>query len=475
MRLAGVGEGGRVVGVATLRIVQPSAPDPPRARTLHLPVRHPALLRPGPRGRVAGRPDHLRLPAGRLGRGALPRPAGPVLAEPAPRRRLERPVLRLRRTATPPRPARALRRPRHHPARHGPARGRRRHLPPGVVALHPRRSSTPTTTTSRSGGDPSPRAAYVDPTTGQPLPTWDEAMDELDARARRRPRPRARTRRPVRAAGRRPGRPRRHRQGRQAHRLPHQVPHQVRRRLPRRRHRDRGGAPAPAVGRAALHAVLGPVRELAALRHPAQDGAGEDARRALQSQGPPARHPRHRRPPGPRLPRLVRQDASPTTATTRPPGCDGCCRSASATPPTSRRTRRNTLHRRRSSGNSPNPATLTSTTCPGGCCGPSPPGCNSGPRSPRWPGTATSWRPMFRQPQRWRGGERHDQGQGGDRSASAHDDSGGLRGAGDLPVDVLRLAGQAEGAAVHPAAQRRLRVLRDDFERWLASLADRAA
>ncbi len=92
-------------------------------------------LRPGAGRRLPGRPAQLRLPPGRLGRGALPGPAGPVLAEPAPGRGLERAVLRLGRTATPPRPARPLRRPRVAAAQ-GAASGRRSHLPPGVVALH---------------------------------------------------------------------------------------------------------------------------------------------------------------------------------------------------------------------------------------------------------------------------------------------------------------------------------------------------
>ncbi len=63
----------------------------------------------------------------------LPAPAGPVLAELPPRRRLEDRLRRRRRDATPPRHPRPLRRARHHPAGADQA-GRGRHLPPGVVA-----------------------------------------------------------------------------------------------------------------------------------------------------------------------------------------------------------------------------------------------------------------------------------------------------------------------------------------------------
>ena len=131
-------------------------PDLPAPRTASLPARRrssPLTLDSYGRVRDDGSPvdpHTLRLPAGRLGRGALPGPAGPVLAEPAPRRGLERPVLRLDRTATPPRPARPLRHPRHH-APQDAAAGRRRHLPPGVVAPHRHRRLPPTTPPSRSG------------------------------------------------------------------------------------------------------------------------------------------------------------------------------------------------------------------------------------------------------------------------------------------------------------------------------------
>ncbi len=86
-----------------------TAPDgqeyrPSMFLTLTLPSYGPVRRR-GP-----GRPGPLRLPAGRAGCAALPEAGRPVLAEPAPLRRLQGPVLRRRRTPTPPRPAPARRR-----------------------------------------------------------------------------------------------------------------------------------------------------------------------------------------------------------------------------------------------------------------------------------------------------------------------------------------------------------------------------
>ena len=87
---------------------------------------------------VTGRPGQLRLPARRPRRDPLRRARGPVLAEPPPCVRVAGPVLRRCRTATTPRPAPARRDPGHHAPRPAPP-GRRRHLPPGLVArLRPR-------------------------------------------------------------------------------------------------------------------------------------------------------------------------------------------------------------------------------------------------------------------------------------------------------------------------------------------------
>ena len=142
-------------------------------------------------------------------------------------RRLERPVRRLRRAATPPRPARPLRHPRHHPPRHAaqvaaatyhqvwwpPADAARLHRSTGL------RSGTPDRTT------------WVDPDTGEPLPTWDDALDALDDDPDAEPVHVVRFGAQVDAKG----VTRRHRGRRTDHRLHHQVHHQARRRLPPRR------------------------------------------------------------------------------------------------------------------------------------------------------------------------------------------------------------------------------------------------
>ena len=67
---------------------------------------------------------------------------------------------------------------------------------------------------------------YLDPDTGEVLPTWDQALDAIDRRGR------AVARGPVRRPVRRPGRARRIQGCQPVHRLPHQVPDQAPRRLP---------------------------------------------------------------------------------------------------------------------------------------------------------------------------------------------------------------------------------------------------
>ena len=80
-------------------------------------------------------------------------------------------------------------------------------------------------------------------------------------------------------------------------------------RLPPGRHRRPAG-PRGAAGRgAAVSAVLAAVRELAAVRHPAQERPARPGARLLQGQGPRRRSPRLRRAPGAGLPQVVRQDA----------------------------------------------------------------------------------------------------------------------------------------------------------------------
>ena len=147
---------------------------------------------------------------------------------------------------------------------------------------------------------------YLDPATGEVLPTWDQALDELG-------RPAA-PRGPVRGSVRRPGRARRIQGRGPVHRLPDQVPDQAGRRLPPRRHRPRARPRRPAGRGTAVPAVLAAVRELAAVRHPAQEPPARPGPRPVQGQGPRPRSPRLRRSAGAGLPQVVRQDAG------RPPG-----------------------------------------------------------------------------------------------------------------------------------------------------------
>ena len=125
---------------------------------------------------------------------------------------------------------------------------------------------------------------------GDHMPVWDEHTRhlprpghgrdpaDLGPGPRRHQRPgRAPACRPVRRPLRRPGRARRI-QGRQpVHRLPHQVPDQARRRLPPGHHRRPGRPRRATRRRPALRAVLPHVRELAPLRHPAQEPAAGPA------------------------------------------------------------------------------------------------------------------------------------------------------------------------------------------------------
>ena len=91
----------------------------------------------------------------------------------------------------------------------------------------------PDTSTVKFDGDELPvwdeaTGNYLDPATGEVLPTWDQA---LDASLGRPAPPRGPVRRPVR----RPGRARRVQGRHPVHRLPDQVPDQAGRRLPPRR------------------------------------------------------------------------------------------------------------------------------------------------------------------------------------------------------------------------------------------------
>ncbi len=130
---------------------------------------------------------------------------------------------------------------------------------------------------------------WIDLNRREPLTVWQQALDAIDND------PDAE---PVHVV----------RFGPQDYRLHHQVPHQEHRRLPRHQHAGPAGPPRPALAGAARHTLLGPVRQLAPLRHPAEEGTRQAPARQLQGTHTPESHPRRRRPPRTRLPRLVRQD-----------------------------------------------------------------------------------------------------------------------------------------------------------------------
>ncbi|KQM04759.1 hypothetical protein FF86_102213 [Frankia sp. CpI1-P] len=146
----------RQPGPATPRPFDPAAPGCPRPapaprRPAHrradlhrggrdgvaaVDVPHPDLrhLRPRAQGRDPGRSCVVRLPACRAGRDPLPEADRPVLAEPAPRGRLGRAVLRRVGTTEAPCAASARGDPRHRaPGDAAPGRGS--DLPPGLVAV----------------------------------------------------------------------------------------------------------------------------------------------------------------------------------------------------------------------------------------------------------------------------------------------------------------------------------------------------
>jgi hypothetical protein len=155
---------------------------------------------------------------------------------------------------------------------------------------------------------PTGAGGYVDPGTGLPLPTWVEAMDALDdaldADPDREPEHVVQFGVQVDARGVLGG-------AAQADKLIGYTTKYLTKSVTEcHKPRNAGGGrtPTPAMGAAANHALLAPVCELAALRHPTQRRPGKDAGRSVQGQGAPARHVGHRRPPRSRLPRLVGQN-----------------------------------------------------------------------------------------------------------------------------------------------------------------------
>ena len=146
-------------------------------------------------------------------------------------------------------------------------------------------------------------ANYVDPATGEVLPTWDQALDAIGDEDE----PWHVARFGVRFDA----------QGVLAglegcgpvHRLPDQVPHQAGGRLPPGRHRH-PARPRRAAGRgAAVPAVLAHLRELAAVRYPAQERSARPGSGPVQGQSARRRAPGLCRAAGAGLAQVVRQDA----------------------------------------------------------------------------------------------------------------------------------------------------------------------
>ena len=128
----------------------------------------------------------------------------------------------------------------------------------------------PSTETVKFDGDRLPAwdehtRTYLDPDTGEVLPTWDQALDAIGDQDEPLHVTRFGTRFDAQGvlAGSKRCQP--------VHRLPDQVPDQAHRRLPPGRHRRPGRARHSARRRAALRAVLADLRELAPLRHPAEE------------------------------------------------------------------------------------------------------------------------------------------------------------------------------------------------------------
>jgi hypothetical protein len=169
----------------------------------------------------------------------------------------------------------------------------------------------PDTSAVRFDGDERPvwdenGCTYVDPYTGEVLPTWDQALDAIGDEDE-----------PVHVA--RFG-DRFDAQGvlsgsRDASRcIGYLTKYLTKQVAPPGPDRHRTGTRRTAGRGAAVRAVLAPVRQLAPLWHPAQEHPPRPDPRRLQGQSPPPRIPRLRRAAGPGLAQVVGQDAG------RPPG-----------------------------------------------------------------------------------------------------------------------------------------------------------
>ena len=144
---------------------------------------------------------------------------------------------------------------------------------------------------------------YLDPDTGEVLPTWDQALDAIGDQDE--PLHVARFGARFDAQGVLAG-------SRDASRCIGYLTKYLTKHLGdchQADHRRPGRPRRPARRRAAVRAVLADLRELAPLRHPAPQRPARPAPGRLQGQSPPPRVPRLRRAPRPGLPQVVRQDA----------------------------------------------------------------------------------------------------------------------------------------------------------------------
>ena len=166
----------------------------------------------------------------------------------------------------------------------------------------------PSTATVRFDGDRLPvwdeaKATYLDPETGEVLPTWDQALDAISDQDE--PLHVARFGTRFDAQGVLAG-------SRDANRCIGYLTKYLTKQLGDCHELGtdaQAGARRAARRGAALGTVLTGLRELAALRDPAQERQEGPAARRVQGQGAPPRIPRLRRPPRADLPQMVRQDA----------------------------------------------------------------------------------------------------------------------------------------------------------------------
>ena len=205
--------------------------------------------------------------------------------------------------------------------------------------------------------------SYLDPATGEVLPTWDQALDAIgDRRMSRGTWPGSGPGSTPRACS-----PDRKDAARCIGYLTKYLTKQVG--DCHQADTDAAAGARGAAGRgAAVPAVLADLRELAPLRHPAQERPARPGSRPVQGQSPRRRSPGLCRAPGAGLPQVVRQDAGRPPR--RPPGLalpDARCFGNRPGP------------LRLGTGRPGRPGLLGPT--PGGCCTPSPTAPDGKPRS----------------------------------------------------------------------------------------------